>query len=607
MDLDYFDKQILSVIKLHKDTKRLLMGDKTLEDDTVEEIRRIVAKCGIHSIFKTVDELYPGYTRNRRRRGSMSLLSYPDELLKAEIWESQDKEMEVKVPAPNQLEFVDELQGELYNIFLRDAQSVIFGREIPDKERISVAHFASLNKVFFKHLVSPLDYGFVSYVDVGCKKLLEDLGYKEVIAKCSLVKDLLDDEDLLDEEDDLLEDDLLEDEEVDDCSLDFYRRRDDIIRKDAQSFGCTYEHSLKNDAIYLAKALWENHSIPTRQEWLRIPNPPSVTWERWGYYCALQIILDAKLKKLTDAPEVLSKIKEIAQQYKYYFKDCFAAKDLKVLIADLHIMCEQYDKALCIYEELLPEQKYYQFRPLIASHVIDIKRKIGIKIGAKDLMSLVQPSSYKMTFNSFYENMKMAEAYLDSLLDAIMKSEDVLGVLDSSGRITEMSRCFYRCFNMGNFLDERFNLTYPEIDPTNDSVKSVLDILFDELKFFARQVNDNKDVIKNWAEELSMYIKLRKKFPDEEIVFHYRTSWTWKFQIPIYFPRLNLGIAYIGDGMKRAESYTRQSGGMDEYLRLYKNTLQKATKKYGIMIEIFDTNTPESMVEDVVKSMAEDV
>ena len=123
------------------------------------------------------------------------------------------------------------------------------------------------------------------------------------------------------------------------------------------------------------------------------------------------------------------------------------------------------------------------------------------------------------------------------------------------------------------------------------------------MRFLRQQLKEVAGIQDDWEMETELYNRLRDVFPNEKIIHHYRAPWLWKYQLTIYFPELNFAIDYRGHRVMNAENYTRQSGGMAEYIRLYDRTIKKAKNKYGIHVKEVNKDTPFDEIVSTIRNL----
>ena len=455
---------------------------------------------------------------------------------------------------------IDELrQG--YGFYLTTAKSILLGESLAEEYRKYVQDFSMDSEWFYRHCVPPYKY----------------LGVEPDGEFAYLVK--------LYEQDG---DESVDEEEEDDDDIVRYRR----YSKAKKAFGITDCDFVSDKAFEIAKNIWEGDHLNENEE-------------EWALDSGIDTLIGAKVKTLEDFSHIIELLERCIESYKGEQRQ---RKTLLWRLADCYYIMNEYDKALSIYRDIyrdiLSAEKGFVARPTLACQILNIKVRAGLPVEIHDLMMLPKPSDYKLTVNEFKNLLEKSSGFLEVLLRGLVSHGlNLKGILENAG----ISSCPYSCFDGSrNALKILKSLgkdvTFPKIDTESKALKELLSHLFAEMRFLGSQLMDVSGVEEDWIEESRLFNRLIDVFPDEEIIHHYRTPWLWKFQLSFYLPRLKLAFDFRGRAIRDGKNFTRQSGGKDEYFRLYDRTMKKAEDEYGIRVEVINENTPLETVVAIVRS-----
>ena len=459
-------------------------------------------------------------------------------------------------------EMVDEMR-QSFGSYLKAAKSILLGETVSEEDREYVRDCSTDSNWFYQHCVPPYEY-------IGVEPDEEFAELEKVYEQ---------DDDGGDESVDELEDERQED---DDDGVRF-----DWCPKAMKEFGIA-DCNVGDEEFAIAKSIWEG--VPLDED-----------ARAWTLDNGVDALIGAKVKTLEDLSHIIELLEKCIESYKGEQKQ---RKTLLWRLADCYYITDEYDKALAIYRDILLTEKGFVARPTLVCQILNIKVRAGLSVKVQDLMMLPKPSDYKLTINEFKNLLEMSSGFLDVLLEGMVSHGlNLKDILEKSGSGSRPYSCFYRSRNaLGILKSLGKDVTFPNIDTESRPLKELLSHLFTEMRFLGNQLKDVAGVEEDWIEETRMFNRLIDVFPHEEIIHHYRTPWLWKFQLSFYLPRMNLAFDFRGRAVREGKNFTRQSGGKDEYFRLYDRTMEKAESKYGIHVEVIDEDTSFETIVAIVRS-----
>ena len=365
----------------------------------------------------------------------------------------------------------------------------------------------------------------------------------------------------------------------------------DSATKEVRDFGLKYDN-VDGDSFRLAKRIWNEEPIIISGE---------CDVSAFTVDSAIEILVEAKVKCFDDFNHIIGLLEKGISKHE---GDLSRIKPLRWRLADCYYINEEFDRALEIYESLLPGEKGYKAKPALVSQILNVKLKASRRIKAEDLMVLPKSSTYNMSTSEFGKLIAKTNGYLNVLLEE-MRSHglDIGNMLENSAFKESPNSCFYYSDTVKAFMKKNgktFNFFNLNVEAA--PLKDILSLLFSEMRFLGIQLTDVSQIQEDWIAETDLFYRLKEVFPKEDMVHHYRAAWLWKYQLAIYFPSLKFAIDYRGDAVLNPDNYKIQNGGMEEYLRLYDRTMGKAKKKYGIQVETVYSRTSFAEIVDIIKS-----
>lgn len=116
------------------------------------------------------------------------------------------------------------------------------------------------------------------------------------------------------------------------------------------------------------------------------------------------------------------------------------------------------------------------------------------------------------------------------------------------------------------------------------------------LNTLSAEVKNIEKVLNGWEKSLKWYRQFRMELPDEEIVFHYRTPWLWKFHFDLFFPNRSLAIVFFDFRDLQQNDFVQGVVGKIQLEKQWMRALKKAESKYGVRVVVLPYDYNETSV-----------
>ncbi|MGO3732056.1 MAG: hypothetical protein ACTJHC_02650 [Vagococcus sp.] len=133
-----------------------------------------------------------------------------------------------------------------------------------------------------------------------------------------------------------------------------------------------------------------------------------------------------------------------------------------------------------------------------------------------------------------------------------------------------------------------------KIDPHNDK------IILRKIENEVREEYGYHKIGEKWISETKMYNLIKEIFPEEEIIFHYRSEWLSYLEIDVYLPKLKMGFEYQGRQHFEPVDFF---GGEDKFKIQQSNDIKKERICKENNVKLFKVNYDDPLNKKFIKRL----
>ena len=318
-------------------------------------------------------------------------------------------------------------------------------------------------------------------------------------------------------------------------------------------------------------------------------------------YDEMKMYLAGKLRTVQVIDDIPKLLKHFINLYRVFEEDKGCLSVLAQLMGDLLFVMGEYNKALLCYDKAVQYRSWNLNYCLLSDAIFNTFYKLKKNPPAKYLDCF---NDYCILTESYIEKRLRVEyenSYKDFFEWALSKG--ISNNLYYSERDSGVFDCVF-FDSTGSEIRKKLNLSSFVTFFNTNAIMEFRKTIYSEEKAFSRLLTEikNKDKLLHiWNDVLDWYKRFKISFPKEEVVFHYRTPWLWKFHLDLFFPQRQLAIVFK-EGTELCEHDFKDGRvGLIQYEKEWSRVLRKSETRYGIKIIRISLNHPQELLCDFLR------